>query len=61
MVIVGEQEQSSGTVEVRAREGGERIGKMTIEEFAEKLKSQYPPGVALPQRLYNSTAAPKSI
>lgn len=55
-IIVGDQEQSTGTVEVRAREGGERIGKMTMEEFAEKLKSQYPPGVALPQRLYNSTA-----
>ena len=52
-VIVGEQEESSGTIEVRAREGGERMGKMTIEEFVSKLKSQYPTGVALPQRLYN--------
>ena len=59
-MIVGDQEQSTGKVEVRAREGGERIGKMTIEELAEKIKSQYPPGVALPQRIYNSAAESKS-
>jgi len=36
---VGEQEESTGTVEVRAREAGERIGKMTVEEFVKNLKS----------------------
>ncbi len=54
IVVVGKNELESQTIDVRNRDQSESIGQMNIEVFSQLLKSQYPPGIALPQKLYNS-------
>ena len=39
------------TVDVRTREG-ERLGKVTPQEFEILMKDQYPDDVALPKKLF---------
>jgi len=37
IVVIGEKEVNENTIDVRKREGGERIGKQTIETFLKRL------------------------
>ena len=49
--MVGDDEMDGKTVDVRTREG-ERLGKITSEEFESLMKDQYPEDVALPKKLF---------
>lgn len=53
ILVAGNEETELGVVEVRnARLGDKgRLGKMTVEEFAGLMKSEYPEGVSLPKHI----------
>ena len=42
--MAGDDEVAGATLDIRSREG-ERVGKMKIEEFVEKMIGEYPQGV----------------
>lgn len=52
ILVVGDEEKEHGTVDVRKREG-ERLGKLSLEEFEKVMIDSYPEGVPLPKRMYN--------
>jgi len=51
ILVAGDEEVQAATVDVRSREG-ERLGKLSLDEFEKFMVSQYPASVPLPGRLY---------
>ena len=47
ILVVGDDEMEAETVDIRTREG-ERLGKITPQEFEKLMIQQYPEDVALP-------------
>ena len=45
-IVVGEKEQSAGTINVRSREGGE-LGAMEIDAFLDFVKRERAPGAVV--------------
>ena len=53
ILVVGDEEEQHGTVDVRQRDG-QRLGKLSLEQFEKTMIDSYPDGVALPHRSYKS-------
>lgn len=52
ILVAGDEEVKYQTINIRQRDGT-RIGNQTLSDFENLLISQYPEGVALPERLFN--------
>lgn len=53
ILVVGDEEMQQRTVDVRQRDG-ERLGKLSLEQFEKTMIESYPDGVALPHRSYKA-------
>ena len=51
ILVVGDEEVETSTVDVRSRDGS-RPGKLSVADFEQIIISEYPPGVPLPRRVY---------
>ena len=52
IAVVGDEESTNNTVDVRSREG-QRLGKLSIEQFEKHLSDEYPEHIPLPGKIYN--------